>query len=130
MNPQQGVFSLADSFKSFSKTATGSNTAVYTVPTANEGAVPPVLPTTAIVKSIRLSYQTGGAVTTTVAVLDYDASSPLEIELYKDSLADGAELEVLTHPVVLEQQDAVKILGNNVKILVSLMEITYWQTIA
>ena len=124
MNLQQGVFSLADSFKSFSKTATGSNTAVYTVPTANEGAVPPVLPTTAIVKSIRLSNQTGGAVTTTVAVLDYDASSPLEIELYKDSLADGAELEVLTHPVVLEQQDAVKILGNNVKILVSLMEIT------
>lgn len=124
MNPQQGVFSLADSFKSFSKTATGSNTAVYTVPTANEGAVPPVLPTTAIVKSIRLSNQTGGAVTTTVAVLDYDASSPLEIELYKDSLADGAELELLTHPVVLEQQDAVKILGNNVKILVSLMEIT------
>ena len=124
MNPQQGVFSLADSFKSFSKTATGSNTAVYTVPTANEGAVPPVLPTTAIVKSIRLSNQTGGAVTTTVAVLDYDASSPLEIELYKDSLADGAELEVLTHPVILEQQDAVKILGNNVKILVSLMEIT------
>ena len=124
MNLQQGVFSLADSFKSFSKTATGSNTAVYTVPTANEGAVPPILPTTAIVKSIRLSNQTGGAVTTTVAVLDYDASSPLEIELYKDSLADGAELEVLTHPVVLEQQDAVKILGNNVKILVSLMEIT------
>ena len=124
MSLQQGVFSLADSFKSFSKTATGSNTAVYTVPTANEGAVPPVLPTTAIVKSIRLSNQTGGAVTTTVAVLDYDASSPLEIELYKDSLADGAELEVLTHPVVLEQQDAVKILGNNVKILVSLMEIT------
>ena len=124
MNPQQGGFSLADSFKSFSKTATGSNTAVYTVPTANEGAVPPVLPTTAIIKSIRLSNQTGGAVTTTVAVLDYDASSPLEIELYKDSLADGAELEVLTHPVVLEQQDAVKILGNNVKILVSLMEIT------
>ena len=124
MNPQQGVSSLADLFKSFSKTATGSNTAVYTVPTANEGAVPPILPTTAIVKSIRLSNQTGGAVTTTVAVLDYDASSPLEIELYKDSLADGAELEVLTHPVILEQQDAVKILGNGVKILVSLMEIS------
>ncbi len=124
MNPLQGVFSLADNFKSFSKTATGSNTAVYTVPTANSGAVPPVLPTTAIVKSIRLSNQTGGAVTTAVTVLDYDASSPLEIELYKDSLADGAETEVLTHPVVLEQQDAVKILGNGVKILVSLMEIT------
>ena len=48
----------------------------------------------------------------------------VEIELYKDSLADGAELEVLTHPVILEQQDAVKILGNGVKILVSLMEIS------
>ena len=124
MNLQQGVSSLADQFKSFSKTATGSNTAVYTVPTANEGAVPPILPTTAIVKSIRLSNQTGGAVTTTVAVLDYDASSPLEIELYKDSLADGAETEVLTHPVVLEQQDAVTLLGNGVTILVRLMEIT------
>ena len=115
---------MADQFKSFSKTATGSLTAVYTVPTANEGAVPPVLPTTAIVKSIRLSNQSGGAVTTTVSVLDYDASSPLDIELFKDSLADGAESEVLTHPVVLEQQDAIKILGNGVKILVSLMEIT------
>tara|TARA_B100000900_G_scaffold395428_1_gene393811 strand:- start:8010 stop:8384 length:375 start_codon:yes stop_codon:yes gene_type:complete len=124
MNLQQGVSSLADQFKSFSKTATGSLTAVYTVPTANEGAVPPVLPTTAIVKSIRLSNQSGGAVTTTVSVLDYDASSPLDIEVFKDSLADGAESEILTHPVVLEQQDAIKILGNGVKILVSLMEIT------
>jgi len=124
MNLQQGVSSLADQFKSFSKTATGSLTSVYTVPTANEGAVPPVLPTTAIVKSIRLSNQSGGAVTTTVSVLDYDASSPLDIEVFKDSLADGAESEILTHPVVLEQQDAIKILGNGVKILVSLMEIT------
>ena len=124
MNLQQGVSSLADQFKSFSKTATGSLTAVYTVPTANEGAVPPVLPTTAIVKSIRLSNQSGGAVTTTVSVHDYDASSPLDIEIFKDSLADGTESEILTHPVVLEQQDAIKILGNGVKILVSLMEIT------
>jgi len=56
-------------------------------------------------------------------VHDYDASSPLDIELFKDSLADGTESEILTHPVVLEQQDAIKILGNGVKILVSLMEI-------
>ena len=46
------------------------------------------------------------------------------LKLIMRSTFDGAELEVLTHPVVLEQQDAVKILGNNVKILVSLMEIT------
>jgi len=124
MNLQQGVFSLADAFKSFSKTATGSSTAVYTVPTANEGAVPPVLPTTAIIKSIRLSNQSGGAVATTVSILDYDASSPLDIEVFKESLADGAESEILTQPIILEQQDAVKILGNGVKILVSLMEIS------
>jgi len=124
MSQQQGLFSLADFFKLFSKTATGSNTAVYTVPTANEGAVPPVLPTTAIVKSIRLANVSGGAVTTTVTILDYDASSPLEIEVFKNSLADGATQEVLSQPVSLEQQDAIKIVGNGVKIAVSLMEIT------
>ena len=124
MSQQQGLSSLADFFKLFSKTATGSNTAVYTVPTANEGAVPPVLPTTTIVKSIRLANVSGGAVTTTVTVLDYDASSPLEIELFKNSLADGATQEVLSQPLTLEQQDAIKIVGNGVKIAVSLMEIT------
>ena len=124
MSQQQGLSSLADFFKLFSKTATGSNTAVYTVPTANEGAVPPVLPTTAIIKSIRLANVSGGAVTTTVTVLDYDASSPLEIELFKNSLADGATQEVLSQPLSLEQQDAIKIVGNGVKIAVSLMEIT------
>mgnify|MGYP006249932127 FL=1 len=124
MNQRQGAFSLADAFKSFSKTATGSLSAVYTVPTANEGAVPPILPTTAIIKSIRLSNQSGGAVVTTVSILDYDASSPLDIEVFKESLADGAESEILTQPIILEQQDAVKILGNGVKILVSLMEIS------
>ena len=124
MSQQQGLSSLADFFKLFSKTATGSNTAVYTVPTANEGAVPPVLPTTAIVKSIRLANVSGGAVTTTVTVLDYDASPPLEIELFKSSLADGATQEVLSQPLSLEQQDAIKIVGNGVKIAVSLMEIT------
>jgi len=124
MNQQQGAFSLADAFKSFSKTATGSLSAVYTVPTANEGAVPPILPTTAIIKSIRLSNQSGGAVVTTVSILDYDASSPLDIEVFKESLADGAESKILTQPIILEQQDAVKILGNGVKILVSLMEIS------
>ena len=124
MNQQQGLSSLADFFKLFSKTATGSNTAVYTVPTANEGAVPPVLPTTDIVKTIRLANVSGGAVTTTVTVLDYDASSPLEIELFKSSLADGATQEVLSQPLSLEQQDAINITGNGLVILVSIMEIT------
>ena len=102
MNQQQGRGSLADLFISRSGSATGT---IYTVPTADQNSQPPVPPTTALVKSIRLSNQTGGAITTTVAMMD-SSNSNLEIELYKDSLADGAEAEVLTQPIVLEQADA------------------------
>mgnify|MGYP003150093747 CR=1 FL=1 len=111
---------MADKFLSFSRTGTGT---VYTVATADAGAAPPTPPTTALVKSIRLSNQSGGAVTTTVTAMDYSNSS-LEIELYKDSLTDGAESEILTQPIALEQQDAIKITGAGVKILISLLEIS------
>ena len=110
---------MADLFISRSGSATGT---IYTVPTADQNSQPPVPPTTALVKSIRLSNQTGGAITTTVTMMD-SSNSNLEIELYKDSLADGTEAEVLTQPIVLEQADAIKLTGG-VKILVSLMEIT------
>ena len=111
---------MADKYLSFSKTGTGT---VYTVPTANEGAAPPVPPTTALVKSIRISNQTGGAVTTTVSMMDYSNSS-LEIPLTQSSYADASETEVLTQPIALEQQDAIKITGAGITILVSLLEIT------
>ncbi len=111
---------MADIFKSFSKTGTGT---VYTVPTADAGAVPPVSPTIALVKSIRISNQSGGAVTTTVNVMDYSNSS-LEIELYKESMADATESEVLTQPLTLMQQDQIKLTGAGIKIFVSLLEIT------
>ena len=110
---------MADLFISRSKNGAGT---IYTVPTADQNSQPPIAPTTALVKSIRLSNQSGGAITTTVTMMDSSESS-LEIELYKDSLADGAETEVLTQPIVLEQADAIKLVGG-VKILVSLMEIT------
>jgi hypothetical protein len=111
---------LADKYLSFSTTGTGT---VYTVPTANEGAAPPVPPTTALVRSIRLSNQSGGDVATTVTAMDYSNSS-LEIELYKDTLTDGSESEILTQPIALEQQDAIKLTGAGVKTLVSLLEIS------
>ena len=110
---------MADSFISRSKNGAGT---IYTVPTADQNSQPPVLPTTALVKSIKLSNQSGGAIATTVTMMD-SSNSSLEIELYKDDLADGAEAEVLTQPIVLEQADAIK-LTVAVKILVSLMEIT------
>jgi hypothetical protein len=111
---------LADKFLSFSRTGTGT---VYTVPTANEGATPPIPPTTALVKSIRISNQTGGAVTTIVSMMDYSNSS-LEIPLTQGSFADAVESEVLTQPIALEQQDAIKLTGAGITILVSLLEIS------
>jgi len=115
---------LADNFISRSATGTGSAAAVYTVPTANLASTPPVQPTTAVIKGIRLSNQTGGAVTTTVSVFD-NSNSDLEIPLFKESLADGSEKEVLTEavPFIMEQADAIKILGTGVTILISIMEI-------
>ena len=111
---------MADKFLSFSKTGSGSLQSVYTVPEGNEGAVPPVFPTTALVKSIRISNPTGGAVTTTVLMVD---NTNLSINLYKDSLAAEAAQEVLSQPIVLEKLDKINITGNGVTILVSLMEI-------
>ena len=111
---------MADKFLSFSRTGTGT---VYTVPTANEGATPPIPPTTALVKSIRISNQTGGAVTTIVSMMDYSNSS-LEIPLTQGSFADAVESEVLTQPIALEQQDAIKLTGAGITILVSLLEIS------
>ncbi len=119
MSPQQGVGSLADAFLSFSRTGTGT---AYTVPTANEGAVPPILPTTTLVKSIYISNETGGAVTTTVAAVDSSAS--VTTELYKDSMADGAQLQLLDQPIVLEKADTLTLTGAGIKILISVMEIT------
>lgn len=110
---------MADSFLSFSASATGT---VYTVPTASQNSQPPIPPTTALVKSIRISNQSGGAVATTVTMLD-SSNGNLEIDLFKDSLADGTEQEVLSQPIVLEQADQIKLTGG-IKILVSLMEIS------
>ena len=119
MNLQQGRGSLADLFKSSTLTGTGS---VYTVPTADQNSQPPVLPTTTIVKSFYLSNQSGGAVATTVTMLD-SSNSSLEVELYKDSLADATEVEKIV-TVVLEQADQIKLTGAGVKILLNYMEIT------
>ena len=113
---------MADKFLSFSKTGSGSLQNVYTVPEGDEGAVPPIFPTTALVKSIRISNPTGGAVTTKVLMVD-SSNTNLSINLYQDSLAAETTQEVLSQPIVLEKADKIDITGNGVTILVSLMEI-------
>ncbi len=110
---------MADAFLSFSKSGSGT---VYTVPTANEGAIPPILPTTTLVKSIYISNESGGAVTTTVAAVD--SSATVTTELYKDSMADGAQLQILDQPIVLEKEDTLTLTGAGIKILVIVMEMT------
>ena len=110
---------MADSFISRSGNSTGT---IYTVPTADQNSQPPVLHTTALVKSIKLSNQSGGAITTTVTMMD-SSNSNLEIELYKDSFADGGK-NTIQGPIVLEQADQIKLIGAGVKILINLMEIT------
>jgi hypothetical protein len=113
---------LADAFLSFSATGTGSANVVYTVPTATLTTEPPVPPTTTLIKSIRLSNATGGAVATIVSVTDYSAT--IDVNLINNSIANSEEIELLTQPIVLEQQDTIKITGVGIKILISLMEIS------
>ena len=117
---QQGAGSLADSFISKSRTGTG---VVYTVPTADQNSQPPILPTTAIVKSIFISNETGGAVTTTVAKVD-SSNGNLEIPLYKDSAADGFQDQVLKKELVLEEADQIKITGAGIIVDVNILEMT------
>src|SRR5210317_2568440 len=118
---------MADSFKSFSlQPDSTSNVAAYTVPTANVGASPPILPTTTIVKSIVISNISGGTVNVKVRMLD-SSNSNLEILLHDDNLSHPEVKEVLTHPIVLEEADQIKIeadTGSAVEILLSIMEIT------
>ena len=112
------------SFKSFSKTATGSNTAVYTVPTANSGAVPPVLPTTAIVKSIQIINDDASAIQTEISVTDSSASTTYKI-YHKDLAADTTDNGVVA-PLVLESGDIVKIqvaTANKIEGMISYLEI-------
>ena len=126
MTQQQGRGSLVDIFKSVSlQPPTTANTTVYTVPTGDSGAVPPVPPTTTIIKSI-ISNISGGTVNTKVRMLD-SSNSNLEVLLHDDNLSHPEVKEILTHPIVLEQADQIKIeaaTGNAVEILLSIMEIT------
>jgi len=127
MSQQQGRGSLVDTFKSVSlQPTTTANTTVYTVPTGDSGAVPPVPPTTTIIKSIIISNISGSTVNTKVRMLD-SSNSNLEVLLHDANLSHPEVKEILTHPIVLEEADQIKIeaaTGNAVEILLSIMEIT------
>jgi hypothetical protein len=55
------------------------------------------------------------------------SNSNLEVLLHDDNLTHPEVKEVLTHPIVLEEADQIKIqaaTGNAIEILLSIMEIT------
>ena len=108
----EGVGFLADTYKNIGldMTTTGPTT-IYTVPTANPGALPPVFPTTAIVKSILICNDSANTTEYTIEWTDSSASATYKLTNDKTITTDTT-YEVLLQPLVLEESDLIKITAN------------------
>jgi hypothetical protein len=103
---------LADTFKNAGvDLSTTDPTTIYTVPTAAPGALPPVFPTTAIVKSILICNDSGNTTEYTIEWTDSSASATYKITNDKTITTDTT-YEVLLQPLVLEESDLIKITAN------------------
>ena len=123
----EGVGSLADTYKNIGldMTTTGPTT-IYTVPTANPGALPPVFPTTAIVKSILICNDSANTTEYTIEWTDSSASATYKLTNDKTITTDTT-YEVLLQPLVLEESDLIKITANaanEIHITMSFLETT------
>jgi hypothetical protein len=102
-------------------------TTVLTVPTANPGATPPVMPTTDVVKSLLICNDSGSTTLVDVEVVRGAAT----FELFKaKSVATNTTEELLTQPLVLQESDILKVqanAANQVHIIASFMEVTKGQ---
>ena len=91
-----------------------SATTLYTVPTA----------TTAVIKSILVSEDSGNADTITVTVTDADEAV---FSLFKTkSISANATTELLTNPLVLEESEVLKVTAataNRLHVVLSALEI-------
>ena len=91
------------------------NETLYTVPTA----------TTAIIKSILVSEDTGATPTITVTLVD---SATAVFSLFKTkALTANGTLELLTNPLVAEESEIIKVqasAGNQLHVVMSFLEIT------
>jgi len=112
---------MANSFvnKKIDLTSTSATT-LYTVPTA----------TTAVIKSILVSEDSGNADTITVTVTD---TSDAVFSLFKTkSIASNATTELLTAPLVLEESEVLKVTAataNRLHVVLSALEIKPRDTI-
>ena len=103
---------MADTFKNAGvDLSTTDPTTIYSVPTANPGALPPVFPTTAIVKSIIICNDSGNTTEYTIEWTDSSASATYKITNTK-TIATDTTYEVLSQPLVLEESDLIKITAN------------------
>jgi len=106
---------MANSFinKKADLTAT-SVTTLYTVPTA----------TTAVIKSILVSEDSGNADTITVTITD---TTPAVFNLFKTkAIGANATVELLTAPLVLQESEIIKVTAataNRLHIVLSAIEI-------
>ena len=119
---------MANTFKSAMVDITTTNlTTVLTVPTANPGATPPVMPTTDVVKSLLICNDSGSTTLVDVEVVRGAAT----FEIFKaKSVATVTTTELLTQPLVLQESDILKVqanAANQVHIIASFMEVTKGQ---
>ena len=118
---------MSDIYKNRSVTlATTNQTPVYTVPTANVTTVPPQKPVQALIKSIRVCNDSGGAVT--VTLVNTDASVGADVKI-TNLLSIGANtaVEILSQTLVVEDSDVIKATASSagaLDIIVSVLEIT------
>ena len=112
---------MANSFvnKKVDLTSTSATT-LYTVPSA----------TTAVIKSILVSEDSGNADTITVTITD---TSDAIFSLFKTkSIASNATTELLTAPLVLEESEVLKVTAataNRLHVVLSALEIKPRDTI-
>jgi len=107
---------LANQYKNAKVDLTTTNaTTLYTCPTA----------TTAIVKSILVSEDSGNADTITVTVTDADSAV---FSLFKvKAVSANATVELLTAPIVVEESEILKVTAataDRLHVVASLLEIT------
>ncbi len=120
---------MADTFllKAVDLTTTNA-TQVYKVPITDDTATPPTASTTALVKSILASEDTGNADTITITITRDNVSGDPEFSVFKDKEVTAKNtLELLSQPLVLQEGDEVKATAGNANrlhVLLSVLEIT------
>ena len=120
---------MADTFKSYTKdlTTTGEVN-IYSVPTTDDASVPPTESTTAIIKSIRISNDSGSSSTITLQMLDA-SNSDFEASICNvQAVAANTAVEILQYgPIVANEGDIIKATAadaNRLHVILSVLEIT------